>query len=304
MENTGGGAVKRIFVKVFGFSDVERHALNTVFRLSELRPVAYALWTPDAPQKAQVALVDGESWEATVEFANPENHTLDLVWVGERPAASARLVVARPLQWSAVLEGVDGLYAAEVMAGLRPSDVAAAPELDFDISAPAGLDIDFDLDLVASPSANQDGGDAHVTTAPAPLEAGAAQQGERVLLVEPDRDTRLYVRAKLANAGLLLIDEAVTGAEALAFLQAQAYFLALVDMDVADKGAQDVDVWKLVRAARRGAMPVGHIVLMRDQLSRIDMVRAWFAGIRISLAKPLHPRDLKQMLRDIGRPLR
>ena len=44
MTNTGGEAVKRVFVKVFGFDDVERHALNTVFRLSETRPVAYALW--------------------------------------------------------------------------------------------------------------------------------------------------------------------------------------------------------------------------------------------------------------------
>ena len=33
---------QRVFVKVVGFSDVERHALNSVFRLSEDRDTIYS----------------------------------------------------------------------------------------------------------------------------------------------------------------------------------------------------------------------------------------------------------------------
>src|SRR5438477_81924 len=47
---------QRVFIKVVGFSDVERHALNTVFRLSEGRDVTYSPWAPDAPDKPKLAL--------------------------------------------------------------------------------------------------------------------------------------------------------------------------------------------------------------------------------------------------------
>ena len=50
-----------VFVKVVGFRDVERHALNTVFRLSMERPTCYALWTPEAPVMPHITLLDVES---------------------------------------------------------------------------------------------------------------------------------------------------------------------------------------------------------------------------------------------------
>lgn len=299
MQNTGGGEVRRIFVKVFGFSDVERHALNTVFRLSESRPVAYAHWSDDAPGKAQVALVDGDSWEATIELANPGNDKLRVIWVGDRPSSDAALVFDRPLQWAAILEGLDGLYAPE--ATLYAVDVPphAAEPLDFDLSAPVALDIDFDLGLDAIPEGH--GSDADTTTEPAPLDAaGPELQGDdRVLVVEADLAARLYIRAKLANAGLLLIDEAVTGAEAQAFMATHAYVLAMVDLGVAD-----MDGWKLVRQVGSHLSGSGHVVVMREKLSVVDKWRASFAGVRSALAKPLHPRELKRLLADIGRPLR
>ncbi|MES1977364.1 MAG: response regulator [Pseudomonadota bacterium] len=293
MQNTGGGEVRRIFVKVFGFSDVERHALNTVFRLSESRPVVYAHWNEDAPEKAQVALVDGDSWEATIELANPGNHKLAVIWVGERPASNAALAFERPLQWVAILEGLDGLYAP--VAAPR-ADLTTA--LDFDVSAPVSLALDFDLDLDAI--ADGHGSDADTTTEPAQLEEAAPeQQGERVLVVEADPDARLYLRAKLANAGLLFVDEAVTGAEALAFLATHSYVLALMDVGVAD-----MDGWQLAKKASAKLEGAGHVVVMREKLWFLDKWRAHFAGAKAALAKPLHPRELKRLLADIGRPVR
>lgn len=294
MQNTGGGEVRRIFVKVFGFSDVERHALNTVFRLSESRAVGYALWNEDAPEKARIALIDGDSWEASVELTNPDNDKLKRVWVGERPAARSALVFSRPLQWVAVLEGLDGLFAPASAA----QDAVPAAALDFDVSAPVPLDLDFDLGLDDFP--DDHASDADTTTEPAPLEAAEAdQQGERVLVVEANLDARLYLRAKLANAGLLLVDEAATGAEAMALMASRAHVLVLVDVGVADMNG-----WALAREAARHVADSGHMVVMRDGLWFLDKWRAHFAGAKTALAKPLHPRDLKHLLADIGRPLR
>lgn len=297
MQNTGGGEVRRIFVRVFGFSDVERHALNTVFRLSESRPVVYANWNEDAPEKAQVALVDGERWEATIELANPGNDKLTVIWVGERPVGNAAMVFGRPLQWGAIIEGLDRLYA-PVLAVQQAREAEPAAVLDFDISAPVSLDIDFDLDRDAFP--DDHASDADTTTEPAPLEAQApAQPGERVLVVDANLAARLYVRAKLANAGLLFVDEAATGAEAQAFMAAHTYVLAMVDVGIAD-----TDGWALAGKAVRHLGGSGHVVVMRDKLGFLDKWRAYFAGAHRALAKPLHPRDLKHLLAAIGRPLR
>ncbi|MES2191566.1 MAG: response regulator [Pseudomonadota bacterium] len=295
MQNTGGGEVRRIFVKVFGFSDVERHALNTVFRLSGSRPVVYSLWNEEAPEKAQVALVDGDSWEAAIALANPGNDTLTVVWVGERPAGNAALVFGRPLQWVAILEGLDGLHGLPVPVA---QEAASATALDFDVSAPLPLDLDFDLDFHATPEDH--GSDADTNTEPAPLEAAAPDpQGARVLVVDADLGARLYLRAKLANGGLLWVDEAVTVAEAVAFMASHAYVLAMIDV-----GVTGMDGWKLVKDASRQLAGSGHVVVMRDKLSFLDKWRARFAGAKSALAKPLHPRDLKHLLADIGRPLR
>ena len=51
---------QRIYVSVVGFSDVERHALNTIFRLSEDRDVSYAPWVPLVAPGAQPTLMTAE----------------------------------------------------------------------------------------------------------------------------------------------------------------------------------------------------------------------------------------------------
>ena len=72
-----------------GFSDVERHALNTVFRLSEARRTAYALWVESAPDAAEIALIDSDSCEAALELANPAHDSPKLIWVGDKAPARA-----------------------------------------------------------------------------------------------------------------------------------------------------------------------------------------------------------------------
>jgi CheY-like chemotaxis protein len=110
---------QRVFIKVIGFSDVERHALNTVFRLSEERDTSYALWTPEVDDAAQLLLVDELSYQGRLEAQSPQNAGLKLVWVGEAPPETSWRVFQRPISWPDVVQAMDQLFA--------PAD------LDFDL---------------------------------------------------------------------------------------------------------------------------------------------------------------------------
>jgi CheY-like chemotaxis protein len=181
---------QRVFVKVLGFTDVERHALNTVFRLSEESDPAYALWATDAPDAPQLALIDGESYEARLEMESPGMEGLKLIWVGSSAPDNAWKTYQRPLSWPDVVRSMDELF--------------APPEV-----------LDFDLD-------SDSGG-------PETLPPEPEAPRKRALIASGDRNERLYLRAKLALAKLTQADEAETAAQALELTRANHYEVALVD---------------------------------------------------------------------------
>jgi len=108
--------VQRIYVKVVGFSDEERHALNTVFRLSEQCRTMYQLWTPQAAEPARVALLDAQSWEARVEAESPRQRDVHLLWVGPGAPASVWRSFQRPLSWHEVISSLDALFSPDAAA--------------------------------------------------------------------------------------------------------------------------------------------------------------------------------------------
>ena len=283
MEKLYSGVVKRIFVKVFGFSDVERHALNTIFRLSEDRSVAYAPWTPGVLCAAEVVLIDGKSWEAALELANPAHDALTLIWVGDNAPAKASLVIARPLQWSAVIQRVDQLLA---FPSLRVAPTVGAEDV---------VDLDRLSEACALSDPDQDA-EMQVVTLPLPLKSLAADAAHpQVLVIDADPEARFYLRAKLATAGLLQVDEAATGAEALLRLQTRVYKMVLLDLDLPDFAS-----WQLVKQIARARPAVEVLILTGSKVSRLDALRGWFAGARGSLRKPLDPVKLKALLRQVA----
>ncbi len=111
------------WVKVVGFDDMERHSLNTLFRLSVRASPSYALWTPEAPSPPQVALLDMDSYEAGLELASPHfNPNLNLICVGAKAPAHARRTFTRPVDWNAMVRALDELFSTE-------------SELDFDLDS-------------------------------------------------------------------------------------------------------------------------------------------------------------------------
>ena len=121
----------QVFVKVVGFTDVERHALNTMFRLSDERVTTYAVWAPGAPESPKLALIDGQAHEARQALESPnEDPDMKLIWVGAITPAHASRTIVRPLVWPEVLQAMDELFA-----------------------PPPVVDFDLDFEPVAQPGA-------------------------------------------------------------------------------------------------------------------------------------------------------
>ena len=190
------GMTQRVFVKIVGFTDEERHALNLLFRMSEEQGTAFAPWEPHAPEAPTLALLDGQSHEAQLEMQNPRNADLRVVWVGDGAPPTAVRVFQRPIAWPQVVLAMDELF---------------PPALDFDL--------DFD----------------QLDTQP-PVDSEQPLVQRRALICAADRDERLYMRAKLSLAGLVHADEAETAAQALEFARANDYVLAIADFDLPGAG--------------------------------------------------------------------
>lgn len=207
---------QRILVSVVGFSDVERHALNTIFRLSQERELTYAPWAPllapgTAPPTtvAQVALVDGESVEAVLSHAKEMPAGQRLIWVGADAPEHAWRVLHRPIDWASVLHDLDAVFAAhQVDSGL----------LDLDVTSPMPLDVE--LDSVIEPNDGE----------------------RRALVVGTDEHEGTYLRTRLALAGVGLVDEARDTAQALELMQRQRYVCGVFNLD-----DHRMDVWILMR---------------------------------------------------------
>lgn len=229
-----------VFVKVVGFRDAERHALNTLFRVSAEQSTCYALWTPESPVMPHIALIDLDSYEAGMALASPGlNPHLKLICIGEGAPERAWRVFQRPLNWSAVLHAMDLLF------------------------AESGVDISIDPD------------DQATTVIP----PGVRQ----TLLVEPVRDDRLYLRARLALAGLIDVDEVESSAEALTRLRECHYDIVVVNVDLLD------NPWGLVEQLVSSKPPIESVVVTTVNRSWSMHERAEQAGCRALLDKPFDP---------------
>lgn len=249
---------QRVFVKVIGFTDVERHALNSVFRLSVEQEYKYFLWEPSAPEPPKLALIDGESYEARVEVESQRDAEIPIIWVGASPPQIAVRTFQRPIPWAAIIQAIDDLVGP--------------------MSEPVDLDIDFGVDT-QPPEEAQD-------TLP-PDEPPR----RRALIVNSDRDERLYIRAKLALAQLCEADEAETAAQALELARDNNYVLAIVDFHL-----PDADGWKLLKELGTGQRPIAKVIVTKSRPSLVERLHAWFAGVTGFFAKPPHPSKLHDLL--------
>ncbi|MFM9881126.1 MAG: hypothetical protein ACKVOO_12040 [Burkholderiaceae bacterium] len=260
----------QIYIKVLGFSDQERHAINSIFRLSQERETSYSLWGNETIQPAQLLLIDGQSYEGRLELAARELQARDkalqgkpeikAIWIGagdsdpQTPPGMWRSL-SRPLDWAAIVQALDELF-------------APAPATDFD----------FDLDSARDPlSDDQD-------TLP-----GASQP--RALMVHNSVEKRYFLRAVLALSGWLLVDEAVSASQAQDLLGSTAYELILLDLDLPTASS-----WSLIEQIKMLEHATPAVLAMSRQLGWWILYRAWVKGCKVTWREPLDSRKMHPVL--------
>lgn len=241
-----------VYVKVVGFRDVERHSLNTMFRLSMGRSTSYGLWTPEAPVAPGLALIDLESYEAALELtALTPNPSVKMICIGHDAPPHAWRTFERPLHWPDVVSAMDGLFA--------PAD---QPVTDTDLD---------DHDSVA-----------------------VQKTVKLTLLVEPSREDRLYLRARLSLAGHTQVEDAVTGAQALELAKKCHYDLVILGLDI-----PDMDGWELIRQLVTLEPAIGSVVVTSNDTSWHVREHAETLGCRDLLVKPFEPMQIIELLQKI-----
>jgi CheY-like chemotaxis protein len=253
--------LQRVFVRVVGFSGVERHALNTVFRLSQdpksTRDWSYEPWDSGMPNAPQLALIDGSSPDASEALAEIEAAGgIGLIWVGSISPAKAWSSFQRPLSWPAILASLDDYF--------TPRDQ---------------LDVDFGDD-----------------TWPSVLESTGAhmfneQDLRRALVADADGDARMYLQSKLASFGITQIDHAANVLEATDLLGSMKegewhYDIVIVDLDLPGG-----DSWKVLSAAGSPSLKLVTQSELRFAQRVAAKAKGWTA-----MSKPLDPSRLNELL--------
>ena len=242
-----------VFVKVVGFRDAERHALNTVIRLSMDRGTQYQLWSPDLLVSPQLVVLDVDSYEGGMALASPTfNRQLKLISVGENQPEIAWRHFTRPLNWMAVVQAMDQLFMGS-----------------------EGTDFDFDTGT-------------STVAIPAP--------GVRAsLLVDMDKGHRMYLRARLALAGFVEVQEATSSAQAVQLARGRNFDLVVVNLD----HPAEFNGWKLTDQLLSLEPAIGSIVLSTRSASWHLQEQAELAGCRGVLDIPFDPIQVQDMLRKI-----
>jgi len=110
----------------------------------------------------------------------------------------------------------------------------------------------------------------------------------RILIVDDSSLVRLYYRNILERAGFE-VEQAINGIEAIERVQAQAFNLVVVDVNM-----PKMDGFSFLRALRRSAPSVATLpaLVITTESSQHDLEDARSAGANFYLVKPVSEADL------------
>ena len=254
--------MQRILIRVTGFTNVERHALNTMFRLSQDpktgRTTSYEPWVDGYPDPPSMALVDGASGGAAQELSELHHEPdVGLIWVGMVRPAKAWRTFQRPLRWPDVLTAIDMYFD------------RSASSLDFDLGSD---DLPAQIEAASQPAALFGFADV----APA----------KRALVADADAQGRFLLRSTLATAHITHVDEAHSVKQALDLLAKNRYSFVSVDLALRDQ-----DPWAVIMAAQSTSV----CLVTADKLSMAMQLLAKINGC-VALQKPLPADKLVQLM--------
>ena len=279
-------------VALLGFSDFERDALASYFRLAGADGgIGYRPGRDPARCDFIVAVSDHP---ATVQAIVEAGREADTVFVGRRPPEGAGAWLRRPIEPMRIVRELDGIVSQQQMMITVPDaldearprrPVAAPPRID--TADPAAVP------LPSRPMPATAAGHAPAT------DVAPRRTARRFALVVESRAAVLAGIAMQLEARGYDVTTAHGGEAALEAVAAAPVDLAFVDAALGAAGALD-GYETCQRLRRRHGGEACRIVLVGGAADPSDRVRAMIAGCNAQAALPLDDDSLDEVLRRLG----
>lgn len=248
----------RYTVALQGFSEFERSALASFFRLAQQRAPAY----DQAPQLAEsdfvIADADNPADVAAVSGAERQH---DTIFIGARPPAGAAAWLPRPIEPTRIVRELDLLLEQRLALLDEP------PQPDW------------------------------VPSRPDALLGGGGRPAKDVLVVDDSRIALKFLQTRLHGLGYR-VHTALHSTDAMALLDTQAFSLVFLDIALGEGGPDGLAMCQHIkrRTTHPGDLAPG-VVIVTGSASSTDRVRGDLAGCDAYLTKPLMEDEFLAALR-------
>ena len=275
----------RYAVALQGFSEFERAALASFFRLAARRSPTYVQVA--AVDRGDFLIADADH-PGALEAVQRAGRELDTVFVGAHAPAGAMAWLPRPIDPMHIVRELDALVEQRLSGRALPADVPLAPRVDLLLT---------ELGLPSPPAPLTTGLAREDATHYQPAVGG---RGRDVLVVDDSAIARKFLQLRLQRLDYR-VQLASSGEEALDMIDAVPFAIVFLDIRLGDADSLDgLHACQLIRqrALARGDDELA-IVMATGSTSSADRVRGSLAGCDAYLTKPLIEHEFLQALRQV-----
>jgi len=261
-------------VAFLGFSDFERKALASYFRLALTRTPGYLQVATLTDADFLIADADhGPSVQLVVAIDRLD----ETVFVGAAAPAGSRAWMMRPMDALRILRELDAMVIARGAA--RSAAGEGSPQIAV-IPPPRPTQVELAAALLTRP--------------PAAARSAPAAAPTRALIVDDSDVARRYLELRLSR-WRLDVEHAATSQQALSLLGERAYDLVFLDIELGDYS--ELDGLALCQRIKHSPQWMqAAVVMVSVHHSELDRVRGALAGCDGYLRKPLDEVDLQRLM--------
>jgi CheY-like chemotaxis protein len=285
-------------VAFLGFSEFERKALASYFRLAQERTPSYE---PVATLTDADFLVADADHGPSVQLVQATDRGAETVFIGAQAPPGCTAWMMRPIDALHVMRELDVMMAlskgqpaagpagiiVQAAGRLRAEPVPPAPQAPPTPPAPRAA---------AAPRRPAPAPTLLVPSSPPQRQAAppAPAQPPRALLVDDSEIAQRYLESRLKR-WRVQIDEAADSTQALEALARQSYDFVFLDVDLGDDSP--LDGLGLCRHIKQSPSLLGAtVILVSANHSELDRARGSLAGCDAFLGKPLDEVELQRLL--------
>ena len=294
-------------VAFLGFTDFERSALTSYFRLAHNRQPAYEQVPTLTDAEFLVADADHAPSVQLVVVTERLNET---VFVGAQPPAGHRAWMMRPIDALQVMRELDAMVAAGG-GGVRSSVFGELGRRDTVIQPPRRTKVEEAGERLASgavtqPAAPREPMDLALPASLAPVpppvplpptvlpRPAAPPPLPRALLVDDSELALRFLDSKLSR-WRLEIDHASTSAQALQLMELRAYDFIFLDVELGPESTMDgLELCRHIKQSPEWMHAA--IIMVSVHHSVMDRVRGALVGCDAYLGKPLDEVELQRLM--------